>query len=108
MEYSDYLNPIHSSGKKLKDHADLIIDNCCPVGDAALELPGLKAGVGATSSVAGSFILNALLTQAVENALQAGEAPDVYFNGSLAANSDAVKEHNEKLIDKYYYRIRNL
>jgi len=108
VRYSDYLKPLHSSGKKLKDHADIIIDNCCPIGDAAVNFEDLDAGVGATSTIAGSYILNALLVQAVEDILKKGKVPDVYFNGSLAANSVKVKEHNQALIDKYYSRIRNL
>jgi len=108
IEYSDYLKPLHSTGKKLKDHADIVIDNCCPIGDAALKFEELEAGVGPTSTIAAAYIINALMVQAVENLLKRGQVPDVYFNGSLAANSEAIKEHNQRLIDKYYRRIRNL
>ncbi len=108
VEYSNFLNPLHSSGKKLKDFADVVIDNCCPIGDAVIKFEDFETKVGATSTIAGSYILNALLVQAVEEALEKGVTPDVYFNGSLSANSSQVKEHNQNLIDKYFSRIRNL
>lgn len=108
VTYSDYLNPLHSSGKKLKDLADVVVDNCCPIGDGAIRLEGLEQTVGPTSTAAGIPILNAILAQTVENLLARGHSPEVYFNGSLSANSPAVAEHNQQLVDKYFSRIRNL
>jgi len=108
VEYSNFLNPLHSSGKKLKDFADVVIDNCCPIGDAVIKFEDFETKVGPTSTIAGSYILNALLVQAVEDTLEKGKTPDVYFNGSLSANAPRVKEHNQNLIDKYFSRIRNL
>ncbi len=107
-DYSDYLRPLHSSGKKLKDMGDVVIDNCTPIGDAAVELEGFEPKVGPTSTIPGVYIINAVLVQAVENLLARGIKPDVYYNGSLAANSQEAVEHNNKIVDKYFYRIRNL
>src|SRR5690554_4733906 len=69
LTYSGYLRSLHSSGKKLKDMADVVLDNCCPVGDGAIALDGLEQSVGPTSTVAGLYILNALMVQTVENLL---------------------------------------
>lgn len=44
--------PNHSSGKKLGDLADILIDNCCPLEDALVEIPGYYQKVGASSTVA--------------------------------------------------------
>ncbi|MTI95809.1 MAG: SIS domain-containing protein [Firmicutes bacterium] len=108
VTYSDYLKPLHSSGKKLKDMADVVVDNCCPIGDGVLDFPGMEQSVGPSSTIAGLYILNALMVQTVDNLLARGVEPDVYYNGSLSANSQIVTEHNERLIKKYFYRIRNL
>ena len=43
----------HSSGKKLIDVADVIIDNGCPPGDCVIELEGLEWRTGPTSTVTG-------------------------------------------------------
>jgi uncharacterized phosphosugar-binding protein len=108
LDYANHLKALHPSHKKLKDVADVIIDNCCPVGDAALTFEGLPMKVGAVSTVAGTFIIHSLVAQAVENLLKKGIKPDVYFNGSLMANSKNVEKYNQKIIDKYYLQIRNL
>ena len=44
----------------------------------------------------------------VENLVQKGVTPDVYYNGHLAFMNEDCALHNEKLVDKYFYRIRNL
>ena len=35
LEFSRSLRPKHSSGKRLFELADVVLDNCCPAGDAA-------------------------------------------------------------------------
>jgi uncharacterized phosphosugar-binding protein len=108
VEYSDYLTTHHSSGKKLKDYADVVVDNCSLIGDAAVKMEGLPVKVGVTSTIPAVFLLNAILTQACENLLEQGLTPDVYYNGHLAREMEDVKEHNDRLVDKYFYKIRNL
>lgn len=108
VEYADQLTTQHSSGKKLKDIADVVIDNCSIIGDAAVKLDGLEVKVGATSTIPVVYMLAALLVQTCDNLLQQGITPDVYYNGHLAYESDHVKEHNDALVDKYYWRMRNL
>ena len=44
--------PNHSSGNKLGDVADILIDNCCPLEDALVSIPGYHQKVGASSTVA--------------------------------------------------------
>lgn len=108
VEYADQLTTQHSSGKKLKDIADVVIDNCSLIGDAAVELDGLEVRVGATSTIPVVYLLPALLVQTCEELLKQGITPDVYYNGHLAYESDKVKLHNDALVDKYYRRMRNL
>jgi uncharacterized phosphosugar-binding protein len=54
----------HASGKYLYEVADLVIDNCIPVGDAVLEIPGLRPRMGPASTVAGAAIVNAVMIEA--------------------------------------------
>ena len=44
----------------------------------------------------------------VELLVEEGIKPDVYYNGHMAFMKEACADHNEKLVDKYFYRIRNL
>ncbi len=54
----------HASGKYLYEVVDLVIENCIPVGDAVLELPGLSQRMGPSSTVAGAAIINAVMIEA--------------------------------------------
>ena len=106
--YSKQLTTQHSSGKKLMDIADIVIDNCSLVGDAAVAIDGFDMKVGATSTIPVAFMLQALMVQTCENLVKEGVKPDVWYNGHLAYESEAVKKHNDDLAEKYYRRIRNL
>ncbi len=87
----------------------MVIDNCTPIGDAAVELEGFEPKVGPpTSTIPGVYIINAVWCKRWKTCWPGGIKPDVYYNGSLAANSQEAVEHNNKIVDKYFYRIRNL
>ena len=64
--------------------------------------------VGSTSSIPFIFLINAILTQSVEIMLSKGFVPDVYYNGALRVNNPKIGDHNFAIIDKYYYRMKNL
>ncbi len=55
--------PIHSSGKKLGDVADILIDNCCPLEDALVEITGYSQKVGASSTIAAIAIAQAIASE---------------------------------------------
>lgn len=108
VEYGDFLKTKHKDGVKLKDIADVVLDNCSLIGDAAVEIEGFEMKVGATSTIPAVFLQNAILTQMVELLVERGEDPDVYYNGHMAFMDPSCADHNDKLVDKYFYRIRNL
>jgi len=54
---------IHSSGNKLGDVADILIDNCCPLEDALVEIPGYAQKVGASSTTAVITITQSLAAE---------------------------------------------
>ena len=93
----------HSSGKKLADVGDVVIDNGGISGDACVEMPGMPSLIGPTSSITGMFIINALIVQGIENAQARGAAPEIYISSNT--NGD---DHNDVLLAKYRSRIRHL
>ncbi|MPM26848.1 hypothetical protein SDC9_73353 [bioreactor metagenome] len=107
-DYSKTLKPRHSSGRRLMDCGDIVISNCSPIGDAAVVIEGLPMKVGSTSSIPFIFLINAILAEAVDRCIKAGFTPDVYYNGSLRVNDSRIGDHNFAIIDKYFYRMRNL
>ncbi|MBQ6335119.1 MAG: SIS domain-containing protein [Erysipelotrichaceae bacterium] len=108
VEYSDFLTCKHKDGVKLKDVADVVLDNCSLIGDAAVDIEGFEMKVGSTSTIPNIYLQNAILTQMVELLVEEGFKPDVYYNGHMAFMDENCADHNDKLVDKYFYRIRNL
>lgn len=80
--------PRHSSGKRLVDYADVVIDNCVPIGDVTLRLDGLDDPIGPASTVAGVTIANAVVAETAAALLRRGELPII--NPSLNAPDAAV------------------
>lgn len=93
----------HSSGKRLDEVGDLVIDNCGVPGDAAMESSGMPSAIGPTSSITGMFIVNAIIVQGIENAVARGASPEIYISSN--SNGD---EHNDQMLRRYKSRIRHL
>lgn len=108
VEYSQFLKTKHKAGVKLKDVADVVLDNCSLIGDAAIEIENFPMKVGATSTIPNVFLQNAILCEMVDILVKKGIHPDVYYNGHMAFMNEDCADHNDKLVDKYFYRIRNL
>lgn len=54
---------VHSSGNKLGDVADILLDNCCPLEDSLVEIPGYAQKVGASSTTAVMTITQSLASE---------------------------------------------
>jgi len=95
----------HSSGKRLFELADVVLDNHSVEGDAAVQIEGLKMKVGGTSSISADLLLNQTVVFAIEEMLSKGFTPPVL----MSANVDGGPEFDEKLMEKYkesfVYRI---
>jgi uncharacterized phosphosugar-binding protein len=102
MEHSKGTTSRHSSGKKLYELADVIIDNGCPKGDCLLSLEGLAQPVGPGSGVTGMFIIHAIIVQSIQNLLERGIDPPVFMSGNL----DGHEKVNVPLMDRYWGRIK--
>jgi len=91
----------HSSGKLLHELCDLVIDECAPVGDAAVEIPGLSQKTGPLSTVLGCTVVNALVSEVLARLMERGVTPPVF----LSANLPGGDEHNAKLLAENAGRI---
>lgn len=89
----------HPSKKKLKDVVDVVLDNCAPVGDAAVAIG--TARVGAISTIANSMLYHWILTEMCARWNRAGKKMPIY----LSANVPGGDAHNEKQEKKYRKRI---
>ncbi len=94
----------HSSGKKLADVADLVIDNCCPAEDALVKIDGWKAPVAASSTVATVMISMQLVAQVAAELAKRALVPPVFVSpnvpGIPADNNQKVYEHYERSLSR--------
>ncbi|MBO0795564.1 MAG: SIS domain-containing protein [Ktedonobacteraceae bacterium] len=101
MAHTSQMVARHSSGKKLYEVADLVIDNCAPFGDALLGLPeGGKAC--SISSMTGALIAQMLTAETIRLLHERGKVAPVY----LSSNVPGGIEHNQVLVRHYGKRIR--
>lgn len=91
----------HSSGQKLADVADLVVDSRVPVGDAVLDLDGEGMRVGAASTVLGAALMNAIVAEAADMLLRAGKQPPVI----VSMNVPGGDERNKALVERYRPRL---
>ncbi len=101
MEYSQNVTSRHSSGKKLYEVCDVVIDNCGDFEDASMLLPKMDQKIAPTSSVIGCAIVNMLEIRTVELLLQNDITPPVFHS----ANVDGGEEFNQKLFAEYKDQI---
>ena len=91
----------HSSGKKLYEFADILIDNHGDKGDATMALPGFPERIAPSSTVVGAAILNAVIARAAELLLEEGITPPVFMSGNI----DGGDAHNKQIIEKHKNNI---
>lgn len=101
MDYTRNVTSRHPSGKKVADLCDVVIDNCAPFGDAAVEVPGFAQKVAPLSSLTGIAIVNALVAEVVDRLVKRGVDPPVF----VSANLDWGEEHNARLLAENAHRI---
>ena len=97
----------HSSGKRLIDLADVVIDNCTPVGDALVHVEGLEYPVAPGSTFAYALIVNALKALVAAELTRRGQPPLVLTSGALIG-SQASAELFDRTYDDYRTRIARL
>lgn len=99
VAYSSAMESLHSSGKRLFEVAEVTIDNCGVVGDAALNMEGLDASAIPTSGLTFCYIIWALTAEALAQMLARGLKPHVYRSVNLPGgeefNARAEAEYRE-------------
>lgn len=103
LQYSKSVASRHSSGKRLFEIADIVLDNHGELGDASVKIEGISQKVAPTSTVVGATILNAITAELVRKLVEAGISnPPVFYS----ANMDGGDDLNKKLFDLYRDSIR--
>lgn len=103
MRHASAITSRHGSGRLLYQVTDLVLDNGGEYGDASLTV-GHERHMGPTSTLAGVFILNAVMAEAVDTLAQRGVDIDVY----QSANMQGAEAAAEQMIRRWQSRIRGL
>lgn len=103
IKHSTQVSSRHKSGKKLYEIADIVVDNCGVYGDASVSIEGNKNSMGATSTIAGVFIIQSMILGAVEELSK----KNVTVESFESANIDSEHDSDEtiEMIKKWRKRI---
>lgn len=101
IAYTDSVTSRHSEGYKLRDVADVVLDNAAPSGDAAVTCEGFEQAIGPLSTFTGVALVNAIVCEVAQVMLDAGETPPIFVSGNL----DRGDAHNRELLAANRHRI---
>lgn len=101
VSYTQSVTSRHSTGTKLIDHCDVVLDNGAPAGDAAVAIEGFAQPVGPLSTVLGCALVNALVCAVASNLTARGVEPPIF----MSANLDGGDEYNNRMLARYKDRI---
>jgi uncharacterized phosphosugar-binding protein len=83
--------PSMSSGARLMDHADVVLDLCTPVPDALVTLDGLDVPVGPGSTVAAVALGNELKVRTAARLVAQGTMPPVITSAAVVGPERAAE-----------------
>lgn len=101
LEFSNHVSSRHSSKKRLKDVADVVIDIKCEEGDACLSMDKLDAKFCGTSTVLGMVVMESIIARTIELCVESGIIPPIY----VSSNLDKGDKINAEYIEKYNKQI---
>lgn len=94
----------HPSKKNLHEIVDYPVDCKVKVGDATITLPGFEQKIGALSTYANAYVLNAIVVEAVNMLVKEGINPPVWRSGNAPGGDD----WNNRFLGKFRDSVRCL
>ena len=89
--------PAPSTGTRLLDEADLVIDLCSPHADALVDIPGVESPIGPGSTIAAVTIVNCIKVRTAELLAERGAMPPAITRASVVG-----AERSRELFDAAY------
>jgi uncharacterized phosphosugar-binding protein len=106
-QHSEAAQAGHSSGKKLVEVADVVIDNQCPPGDCVQEMPGSEWRTGPVSTVTGAMIVNMIRCETAERLIALGVTP-VFLPSHQFPGNTAAQDQLERFYETYRKSLAHL
>jgi len=104
VEHSRRATSSAPGGRRLFEVADVVLDTCTPVGDAAVRIDGVSAPVGPTSTVAGAVLANMLKIRVADLLTQSG-APVIPLASALAVGPEEARLSFERAYAEHGRRL---
>ncbi|MGL4676225.1 MAG: sugar isomerase domain-containing protein [Brevinema sp.] len=105
IEYTNGVTSRHSSGKKLIDIADIVLDCYCEIGDACISFDNTPTKVAPTSTLTSITLVNCILLEYITIMLQKGQKDIPVLQ---SGNRDGGMDWNRKIFEKYASQIHYL
>lgn len=93
----------HSTGKRLVDLADLVIDTGAPAEDALAEIDGWDGPVGGSSTILACAAMTELIVRTASQLAERGVRMPTFI---CPTREGATPAHNEKVFSAYADRVR--
>ena len=97
LEATEAGESTHSTGSRLRDHADVVLDLCTPPADALVALEGLETPVGPGSTIAAVALANEVKVRTASRLVKRGSLPPVLTSASVVG-----AEESRRLFDAAY------
>ena len=104
LNHSKAMESRHSSGLKLYQIADVVLDNQGCLGDASIHIAEINRNIAATSTSLGALILHTVVISAIEQIINKGHVPEVFSSSNL----DEGDEINNEILKRYSAIIKPL
>lgn len=101
VSYSEQVESRHSSGKRLFEVSDIVIDNGGEPGDAVVSIESLSQKVAPISTIVGSYTIHSIVLKMIE--IFEAEGKDIPIFRS--ANLDGGDDYNQQLFEQYKDQI---
>jgi uncharacterized phosphosugar-binding protein len=101
MPHSQQSASRHSSGKRLFEVCDHILDTCVPPGDALVDVPGFPHRVAASSTIAACVMMQSLSAATAQKLADRGYSPPVFpsHNAEMSPEEHAAVEG---MVERWY------
>ncbi len=106
LEHTQAVPARHSSGKRLCEIADIVVDTCVPAGDAMIDIPGLKEKVGPGSTFGFVTAVNAINCEVAQLLTERGQPPLVNISHNFVP-PDEAETHMDRVWQAYIERVKS-
>ena len=111
LDHSQSSESRHSSGNRLFEICDLVIDTCVPQGDAMLEIDGFRAKIGAASTIMAMVVMQTLAAEVADKLSARGISLPVYpsHNARMTPQEhEEIEGMAEEVMEVFTRRTTNI